>query len=125
MPGFNGITVAAPEGSRWDLALELIESGEAAVRLGEVEIRRDVAGPSAGGVIRMTMRVDERAHREQGQASLLRGRRIVDQAASVDPRFARLLDEHGYRWEIVDDYGMGTTLLGEADGRGGDLLWRV
>jgi hypothetical protein len=38
MPGFAGITVEAAEGPRWDLALELISSGDALVRFGGVEI---------------------------------------------------------------------------------------
>jgi hypothetical protein len=116
--------VDTPEGPRWELALALIDSGEAPVRLGEVEIWRNVAGPMADGVIRMTIRVGEHADREGGKTALLTGRRVVDEAASVDSRFARLLDRYGYHWEIVSDYGMGTVLLGEADHRG-ELVWRT
>jgi hypothetical protein len=54
MPEFNGVTVDASEGPRWELALALIDSGEGQVRLGEVEISRNVVGPTADGVIRMT-----------------------------------------------------------------------
>src|SRR2546430_114388 len=124
MPGFNGVIVDAPEGPRWELALALIDSGEAPVRLGEVEIWRNVAGPAADGVIRMTMRVGERADREVGNTALLTGRRVVDEAASAGSRFARLLGRYGCRWEIVSDYGMGTVLRGEAD-RSGNLVWRT
>jgi hypothetical protein len=124
MPGFNGVTVDATEGPRWELALALIDSGEGPVRLGEVEIWRNVAGPTADGVIRMAMRVGEHADCEVGLTALLQGRRVADEAASADPRFARLLDQYGYRWEIVNDYGMGTVLLGEAD-RLDTLVWRT
>jgi hypothetical protein len=124
MPGFNGITIDAPEGPRWELALALIDSGEGPVRLGEVEIWRDVAGPTADGLICMTMRVGEHADREGGQTALLRGRPLADDAASADSRFGRLLDRYGFRWEFVSDYGMGTVLLGEADCRG-NLVWRT
>jgi hypothetical protein len=64
MPGFNGVIVDAPEGPRWELALTLIDSGEGPVRLGVVEIWRNVAGPTADGMIRMTIRVGEHADRE-------------------------------------------------------------
>jgi len=94
------------------------------VRLGAVEIWRNVAEPTADGMIRMTMRVGEHADREGGQTALLQGRQAVDEAASADPRFARLLDQYACRWEIVSDYGMGTVLLGEADRRG-NLVWRT
>ena len=124
MPGLNGVTVDAPEGPRWELALALIDSGEGSVRLGEVEIWRNVAEPTSDGVIRMTMRVGEHADRKGGQTALLQGRQVVDEAASADPRFARLLDQYACRWEIVSDYGMGTVLLGEAD-RHGNLVWRT
>jgi hypothetical protein len=124
MPGFNGVTVDAIEGPRWELALALIDSGEGPVRLGEVEISRNVAGPTADGVIRMILRVGEHDDRQVGQAALLQGRQVADEAASADPRFARLLDQYGCRWEIVNDYGMGTVLLGEAD-RLGTLVWRI
>jgi hypothetical protein len=113
MPGFNGVTVDAPEGPRWELALRLIDSGEG-----------PVAGPTADGMIRMTLRVGEHADHEGGQTALLKGRQVADEAASADPRFARLLDQYGCRWEIVSDYGMGTVLLGEAD-RHGNLVWRT
>jgi hypothetical protein len=122
MPGFNGVTVDAPEGQRWELALTLIGSGEAPVRLGEVEVSRSTSGPNADGVIRMTVTVAERADREVAQTALLHGTQVVDEAASADPRFARLLDQYGCRWEIVSDYGMGTVLLGEAD-RHGNVVW--
>jgi len=124
MPGFNGVTVDAPEGPRWELALALIDSGEGPVRLGEVETSRNVAGPTADGVIRMTIRVREHADREGGETALLNGRRVAQVAASADPRFARLLDQYGCHWEIVSDHGMGTIVLGEADGCG-NLVWRT
>jgi hypothetical protein len=124
MPGFNGVTVDAPEGPRWELALTLIDSGEGPVRLGEVEIWRNVAESTADGMIRMTMRVGEHADRDDGQTALLQGRQVADEAASADPRFARLLDQYGCCWEIVSDHGMGTVLLGEAD-RHGKLVWRT
>jgi hypothetical protein len=124
MPGFGGVTVDAPEGPRWELALALIDSGEAPIQLGEVEIWRNVARSTADGVIRMAMRVGEHADREVGRPALLTGRRVVAEATSADSRFAGLLDQYGCRWEIVSDYGMGTLLLGEADD-GGDLIWRA
>jgi hypothetical protein len=124
MPGFNGISVDKPNGQRWELALTLIGSGEGAVRLGDVEIWRDTAGPNADGVVRMTVPVAESADPAVARAALLRGRQVTDEAASADPRFARLLDQYGCRWEIVSDYGMGAILLGEAD-CDGDLIWRT
>jgi hypothetical protein len=123
MPGFNGVTVDAPEGQRWELALTLIGSGEAPVRLGDVKIWRSTAGPNADGVIRMTVAVGERVDRDVAQTALLHGRRVADEATSADPRFGRLLDQYGCRWEIVHDYGTGSVLLAEAD-RHGNLVWQ-
>jgi hypothetical protein len=70
----------------------------------------------------MTMTVIEHSGREARQAALMRGRQVAN-LAQPDPRFARLLDEHGCRWEIVTNYyGMGTILLSKAE-RHGDLVW--
>lgn len=124
MPGFSGITVDAPRGWRWELAITLIDSGDAPVRLGEVEIWRSTAGPNADGVIRMTVAVGEDTDREVAKAALVRGRLVVGHAAVADPRFARLLDQYGCRWEVVSDYGMGSVVHGEAD-RYGDLVWNT
>src|SRR5215475_10715092 len=51
MPGFSGLVVDAPAGQRWELALTLIESGEAPVKVVELVISRNVAGPRADGVL--------------------------------------------------------------------------
>jgi hypothetical protein len=95
MPRFNGVTVDVAEGPRWELALTLIDSGEAPVRLGEVEISRGTAGPNADGMVRMVVTVAERADPEVARAALLRGRQVTDDAAFADPRFSRLVDEYG------------------------------
>ena len=94
------------------------------MRLGEVEIWRNVAEPTSDGVIRMTMRVGEHADREVGQTALLQRQAGGRRSGFGYPPFARLLDQHACRWEIVSDYGMGTVLLGEADRRG-NLVWRT
>lgn len=122
MPGFRGVTIDVADGPRWELALSLIDSGEAAVKLGDVEISRHASGPTADGMIRMMIKVDRRANRDMGLAALQRGRQIAEQAARSDPRFADMLNAYGCRWEVVHDYGMGTVLLGEAE-RCGDLVW--
>jgi hypothetical protein len=98
MPGFNGVTVHTPVGQRWELALTLIGSGEAPVRLGDIEISRDAAGPTADGVVHMTVTVAEHADAEVARAALLRGRQVADEATAADPRFARLLAKYGCRW---------------------------
>lgn len=115
MPGFSGETVDKLDGPRWELALTLIENGEAPVLLDEVEIRRGFAGPNADGVIFMSVTVGEHANRDVGLDALGRGRESVNNAVSADPRFAELVDKYGCRWAVVHDYGMGKILLREAD----------
>lgn len=122
MPGFSGVSVDAPGGQRWELALGIIDSGEASVRLGEVEICRATAGPEADGIVHLIVTVAERADQRVAKAAVLRARQVTQEVALADPRFARLLDQYGYRWEVVSNYGMGTILLGEANGDG-ELVW--
>jgi hypothetical protein len=122
MPGFSGLIVDAPAGHRWELALALIASGEAAVKVGEVVISRIVAGPRADGLRCIDVTVSESAPEQVGHAALERGKEQLDELRSADPRFAQLLDRYERRWEVVADHGMGTVLLGEAS-RDGDLDW--
>jgi hypothetical protein len=123
MPGFSGLVVDAPTGQRWELALALIDSGEAAVKVGEVVISRNVAGPTADGVLCIAVTVNESADEQVGQSALVHGREQLAEIRSADPRFAQLLDRYEQRWEVVADDGMGTVLLGAAS-RDGDLDWR-
>ena len=49
----TALSVESPEGSRWDLAFECVESGEAAVGLGNLTLRSDPATPKAGRRLRI------------------------------------------------------------------------
>ena len=101
----------------------LIDSGEAEVKVGEVVIFRNVAGPRADGVLCFAVTVNESADEQVGRLRLARGREQLAELRAADPRFAQLLERYDQRWEVVADYGMGTVLLGEAS-RDGDLDWR-
>jgi hypothetical protein len=122
VPDNSGLTVDVPEGRRWELALELLESGEASVRVGGVEMHRHTNGPTADWAIHLAVRVPELADKAVGRQALDAARVATDELTRTDARFAALLDRFGYRFDIVHDYGMGTALLGEAIGRG-DLVW--
>ena len=74
MPGFHGLTIDEPTGPRWDLALSLIESGEAPVRLGMLQLWRTTTGPRPDGLIHMTVEVDEAMTEEAARELLRRAR---------------------------------------------------
>jgi hypothetical protein len=120
MSGSSGLEVDAPQGPRWELALGLIESGESPVLLGPVELRRGVSGPLADGVISVVVRSSTSAPTyETARTDVNVARAVIASATAADPRLQDLLTRYGSRWELVDDYGMGTLLLAVVDDAGG------
>jgi len=116
MPNFNGVKVDVASGPRWELALSLIASGEAPVRLGALQLWRDTIGPHATGVIRVTAEVPHGISETAALRVLEAQRKVLDEVAAGDQRLAELLREHGCRWEAVYDYGMGTSLIASEEG---------
>src|SRR4051794_37376462 len=96
-------------GPRWELALALLQSGEASVRLGNVEMRRSTSGPLADGRISVTVGVGERVSEAVARDALRRAHETVDAAATSDGALAELLLQHGTCWEVVHNCGMGTV----------------
>jgi hypothetical protein len=118
--GFSGLKVDEPVGPRWELALALIDSGEAPVMLGSVELWRATSGPKADGVISVVVRSSTpvpTAGAARAEVELARAN--VKAATVADPRLGNLLDRYGSRWEFVDDYGV---LLAHIDSDG-YLAW--
>ncbi len=122
VPNSGGLKIQEPSGPRWELALSLLESGEAPVRLGSIQMWRDTSGPRADGRIRITVGVGESVSEAVAREALHRAHETVDAVAATDENFANLLIDHRAHWELVHDYGMGTTLVAAEDGDG-YLLW--
>jgi hypothetical protein len=118
MPGFNRLTVDDQVGPHWELALSLIESGEAPVRLGPAELYRWTSGPNADGTIHISVDVSRPVVGQIALESVRQAREAIDSAAASDPRFADLLRKHGCRWEVVHNYGMGAVLIAVVDDQG-------
>jgi hypothetical protein len=111
VPNKDGLRVESTEGARWELALALIASGEAAVHMRAVTIWRDTAGPRATGLVRFTIETDENTPEDTVGALLDELREHVTQFGASDARLDRLLSEYGYSCEVVANYGMGTGSL--------------
>lgn len=107
------LVIDEPSGDRWQLALDLIENGEAAVSLaGDTQIRRSAGWPGADGHIYVGVVVDgDTVSKQAAQSRVDEARRRVDDLAKADPRFAALVRTHGVIWELVADYGSGSVQL--------------
>jgi len=91
--------------------------------LGSVELHRATSGPTADGVISVVVRSSTPTPTEgAARAEVELARANVRVATVADPRLGELLDRYGSRWELVDDYGMGTLLLAHIDSDG-NLAW--
>jgi hypothetical protein len=117
VPGFHGLSVDAPEGERWELALTLLESGEAPVWLGAVTVRRDAQGPTPDGLVHVEFpcNVDpDRATKGAAEADMAQALALVGVISAADPRFEALLQRFWVVYEYIYDYGMGSILLATA-----------
>ena len=91
--------------------------------LGSVELHRATSGPKADGVISLVVRSSTpRPTEGAARAEIELARANVQVATVADPRLGKLLEAYGSRWELVDDYGMGTLLLAHVDSDG-NLAW--
>jgi len=123
--GFSGLTVDQPSGDRWDLALELLASGESAVSLDGVILRRDAHGPRATGRIAIDIPASSEPRfltPAVAKRDVSRALALIDAAREADPRFAELLTDHGVDRTYIDDYGNGSVALGDVNADG-ELVW--
>jgi hypothetical protein len=126
MPGFRGVRVDEPAGKRWDLALRVLETGEAPVRMSALTLYRDAAGPAHDGLIHIEVdcpNEPDRVTEEMARAAMARAVPQIQAVIASDPRFGELLDRFGSVYEYVYDYGMGRVLVAVSQ-REGDLEWR-
>lgn len=114
-----------PSGKRWELALGLVDRGEAPVRMGSLTVYRDARGPMADGLVHIEVDCPtgpDRATEAMARSAIASALEQVQQIIASDPRFGGLLDRYGAVYEYVHDDGMGR--LGVARSRGeGDLDW--
>jgi len=101
-------------GKRWDLAVELLESGESVVALGDCLIAyREVAGPRMTGNIRveiLSTAASESLTLVGATEDIVRGLAQVDLLLS-DDRVADIVRQHGLKLDHVKDYDIGRKRL--------------
>jgi hypothetical protein len=127
------LSVDRLDGARWELALELLERGEATVNLRGLVLHTDPATEKAGRRLHIEFncpidpsqvgksphdRLESVARRELREA-----RQTIETACEEDERFAALVADSGVVYEFVHRYGTGALLVATA-GRSGDLSWR-
>lgn len=104
--------IIGPDGDRWELAIELLRSGEAEVFCRGVSLWRSTAGPQADGRIQVSILTNLPAPSpERRIQEIASGREVVATLVAADGRLGALLDEFGSEWSYVHDYGNGRVLL--------------
>ena len=129
----EALSVERLEGPRWDLALQLLRDGEAAVRLRGLVLNGDP--PKAKTQRRLHVAFDcpfdpsqvGRGPHERlksvAELDLREARDVIARTCADDQRFATMVEESGVVYEYVHRYGMGALLVATA-GASGDLNWR-
>ena len=111
----SGVEIFEPSGERWELALDLLRSGEDEVTCESVGLRRNTSGPRATGHIDVSILSRHPAEvgvaTERQQSEVEAGRRVVHRLTTGDQRLQSLLDEFGVTWAYVADYGNGRVLI--------------
>jgi len=105
-------------GQRWELALELLRSGESEVLFRGVSLWRSTGGPRADGRIRVSVltRTGPDAPCERRAQEIDRGRQAIAELLASDGRLEALFDEFGTTWSYVSDDGHGRVLLEDISG---------
>lgn len=129
----TALSVEAPGGPRWELALDLLERGDTAIGLGSLILRTDPATQKAGRRLHIEFpcpadpAVSLESRRERlralGNHDLQDARQLIQSVCERDARFAALVTDSGVVYEFVHDYGMGTLLVATAR-RSGPLDWK-
>ena len=113
--------VDAPTGDRWELALDLLATGEGSVSVAGLILGRDVHGPAATGRLGIAIpcSTDPRfLTRTAAEREVASGMTVVAQA-SEDSRFTELLERFGADYAYTYEVGQGTVVLADVspDGR--------
>jgi hypothetical protein len=127
------ISVDRLDGARWELALELLQSGQATVNLRGLVLRTDPATEKTGRRLHIEFdspfdpsQVGKSPHdrlESVARPELREARQTIERACDEDERFAALVADSGVVYEFVHRYGMGALLVATA-GRSGDLSWQ-
>ena len=127
------LSVDTLDGPRWELALDLLQRGEASVNMRGLVLRNDPATAKASRRLHIEFecpfdpsQVGKSSHdRLESVASrdLEGARQTIETACAEDERFADLVAASGVVYEFVHRYGMGSLLVATAS-RAGDLSWR-
>lgn len=121
------------DGPRWELALQLLATGDGAVNLHGLVLRVDPATAKTGRRMHIEFECPfdpsqvSTAKNERlaslAQQDLQAARQTLEMACREDERFAALVADSGLVYEFVHRFGMGALLIATA-GRSGDLSWR-
>jgi hypothetical protein len=127
------LSVDRLDGARWELALALLQSGEATVNLRGLVLRTDPGTEKTRGRLHIEFdcpfdpsQVGKSPHdrlESVAQRDLREARQTIETACDEDDRFAALVADSGVVYEFVHRYDMGALLVATA-GRSGDLSWR-
>jgi hypothetical protein len=112
--GFSGLELDEPFGQRWEAALQVLASGESAIRLPGIRLVLDVHGPRSTGQLLISIEASFDAKsltHALAEADVQRGLRNLALARAADVRFAEFLDTRQIVIDYIDDYGMGTVRL--------------
>jgi hypothetical protein len=114
------LVVEEPRGDRWDLAVDLLTSGDGFISFGNSLLYRSTAGPAPDHRVRASLN-PEQLTAARCAADVEMGRARLDEIRR-DERFAELSSLHGVTCDYVYDYETGRVALATVD-HDGVISW--
>lgn len=111
----GALHVSELRGDRWNLALDLLRSGEGAADFDGVCMYREVRGPQASGRIQIELLTQSIRTGEAARTLVLADRQSAVVVLRGDPRLTALVLEYGADWSIVFDDNNTRVLLERLD----------
>jgi hypothetical protein len=118
----DALKVDEPVGERWDLALAVLHDGRGAVRIGPLELRRDVGGPKATEELLISIVTSHQTRSlERANEEVQNGLAVLEQLRQ-NHRFNELLGAFGHRCDCVADFDNALVVLAEI-APSGEVRW--
>ncbi len=112
----DAVQVDSVDGPRWELALDRLRAGHTLIYKSVGLTRAETSARPGRGAGRLKVLIQSswlprNATRTRALEDLEIGRTVFEELKAASPEIRDLSQELGVAYELIDDYGMGATLI--------------